>query len=87
VPRKPPIPKERKILALNLRRLRAERGISREELADLAGLHRTYVGSIERSERNVSIDNIAKLAAALKVEASDLLKGATIQHAVKGESR
>lgn len=76
MPRKPPIPKERKILALNLRRLRAERGISQEELADLAGLHRTYVGSIERSERNVSIDNIAKLAAALKVEASDLLKEA-----------
>lgn len=74
MPRKPPIPKERKILALNLRRLRAERGISQEGLADLAGLHRTYVGSIERSERNVSIDNIAKLAAALRVEASELLK-------------
>ena len=74
MPRKPPIPQERKILALNLRRLRAERGISQEGLADLAGLHRTYVGSIERSERNVSIDNIAKLAAALRIEASELLK-------------
>ncbi len=74
MPRKPSIPKERKILAANLRQLRAERGISQEGLADLAGLHRTYVGSIERSERNVSIDNIAKLAAALKVEARDLLK-------------
>lgn len=74
MPRKPPIPKERKILALNLRRLRAERRISQEGLADLAGLHRTYVGSIERSERNVSIDNIAKLAAALGTEASELLK-------------
>lgn len=74
MPRKPPIPKERKILALNLRRLRAERGISQEVLADLAGLHRTYVGSIERSERNVSIDNIAKLAAALKVQSSELLR-------------
>ena len=74
MPRKPPIPKERKILALNLRRLRAERRISQEGLADLAGLHRTYVGSIERSERNVSIDNIAKLAAALWTEDSELLK-------------
>jgi transcriptional regulator with XRE-family HTH domain len=43
-------------------------------LADLAGLHRTYVGSIERSERNVSIDNIAKLANALGVNISELLK-------------
>lgn len=74
MPRKPPIPKERKILALNLRRLRAELGISQEELADRAGLHRTYVGSVERSERNISIDNIAKLAAALKVEASALIE-------------
>lgn len=78
MPRKPSIPKERKILALNIRRLRAERGISQERLADLAGLHRTYVGSIERSERNVSIDNIAKLAAALKVEASELLKAPSL---------
>jgi transcriptional regulator with XRE-family HTH domain len=75
VPRKPPIPKERKILALNLRRLRAEQGISQEDLADRAGLHRTYVGSVERGERNISIDNIAKLAAALGVEANELLRG------------
>ncbi|MFZ0273139.1 MAG: helix-turn-helix transcriptional regulator [Acidobacteriaceae bacterium] len=79
MPRKPPIPKERKILALNLRRLRAEQGISQEELADLAGLHRTYVGSIERSERNVSIDNIAKPAAALRIEASELLKEPSVR--------
>lgn len=64
----------RNILALNIRRLRGERGISQEKLADLAGLHRTYVGSIERSERNVSIDNIAKLANALEVKISELVK-------------
>ena len=64
----------RSILALNLRSLRAERAISQEKLADLAGLHRTYVGSIERSERNVSIDNVAKLSKALAVSPSDLLK-------------
>jgi transcriptional regulator with XRE-family HTH domain len=43
-------------------------------LADLAGLHRTYVGSIERSERNVSIDNIEKLAAAFGITPSKLLE-------------
>lgn len=68
------IPKKRKILALNLRPLRAEQGISQEELADRAGLHRTYVGSVERSERNISIDNIAKLAGALGVKANELLQ-------------
>ena len=64
----------RNALARNLRRLRAERGISQEELAELAGLHRTYIGSIERCERNVSIDNIAKLAAAFGISPSKLLE-------------
>lgn len=68
------VPAPRLTLARNLRRLRAERGISQEELADLAGLHRTYVGSIERSERNISIDNIAKLAVAFGVAPSKLLQ-------------
>jgi transcriptional regulator with XRE-family HTH domain len=52
-------------------------------LADQAGLHRTYVGSIERSERNVSIDNIAKLAVALDVKVSTLLmeeRNGTVPH-------
>jgi transcriptional regulator with XRE-family HTH domain len=62
------------MLAYNIRRLRAERGLSQEGLADLAGLHRTYVGSIERSERNVSIDNISRLATALRVPPADLLR-------------
>jgi transcriptional regulator with XRE-family HTH domain len=70
------IPAPRSTLARNIRRLRAERGISQEELGDLAGLHRTYVGSIERGERNVSIDNIGKLAAALGVTPSKLLEDA-----------
>jgi len=43
-------------------------------LAELAGLHRTYIGSIERSERNISIDNIAKLAAVFSVSPSKLLE-------------
>jgi len=43
----------------------------------MAGLHRTYVGSVERSERNISIDNIEKLAKALGVSVPDLVKGGT----------
>lgn len=66
-------PSARLILSQNLRRERERRGFSQEHLADLAGLHRTYVGSVERGERNVSVDNIERLAAALGLEPSDLL--------------
>jgi transcriptional regulator with XRE-family HTH domain len=78
VPHRPKnIPAPRGTLARNLRRLRAERGISQEALADLAGLHRTYIGSIERSERNISIDNIGKLAVAFGITPSKLLENET----------
>lgn len=63
----------RERLARHLRALRASQGLSQEALADLAGLHRTYVGSIERQERNVSLDNIEKLARALGVDVAEVL--------------
>jgi transcriptional regulator with XRE-family HTH domain len=56
-----------------MRAIRVARGLSQEALAELANLHRTYVGSIERRERNVSLDNVEKLALALGVDICDLL--------------
>lgn len=60
--------------ATNLRKVRKELGYSQEELADLAGLHRTYVGSVERGERNISIDNMECLANALNRPLIDLMR-------------
>lgn len=62
-----------KIFGENLRFYRNEAGLSQEELAELAGIHRTYVGSVERGERNISLKNIEKLASALKIEPYKLL--------------
>lgn len=64
----------RDILATNMRRLRAERGLSQEALAHAAGLNRTYLSAVERAERNVSIDNIGRIAKGLRVEAWTLLR-------------
>jgi transcriptional regulator with XRE-family HTH domain len=63
----------RERLAQRLRAERALRDISQEQLAGLAGMHRTYVGSIERGERNVGIDNIELLANVLGLDISVLL--------------
>lgn len=64
----------RQIMAENLRVLRFSANVLREELAELCGLHRTYISDIERCNRNISIDNIEKIAQALHITASDLLK-------------
>jgi len=60
--------------AKNLKAVRLAVGFSQERLAEEAGLHRTYIGSVERAERNVSIDNMERLAAALNVDIADLLQ-------------
>jgi transcriptional regulator with XRE-family HTH domain len=64
----------RDTLAKNMRRLRAARGLSQEALAHESGLNRTYLSGVERSERNVSIDNIARIAEGLGIEPWKLLK-------------
>ena len=61
------------ILGANVRALRIERNLTQEQLADLCDLHRTYVGAIERGDRNVSLKNIVIIAQALNFEPSELL--------------
>lgn len=63
----------RERLAIQMRVRRQYLGISQEKLAEMAGLHRTYIGGIERAERNVSIDNIEKIANALQFDVLNLL--------------
>jgi transcriptional regulator with XRE-family HTH domain len=58
-----------------VRRRRQKLGVSQEAFADICGLDRTYVGGIERGERNVSIVNIEKIAKALRISLSELLRG------------
>lgn len=57
-----------------LREARHEAGMSQEELGFRSGLHRTYIGSIERGEQSISVDNVYKLAKALKVDAKILFE-------------
>jgi transcriptional regulator with XRE-family HTH domain len=58
-----------------VRAIRTSRGLSQEDLGDLANLDRTYIGGIERGERNPSLINILRIARALAVEPSALLEG------------
>lgn len=67
---------EQKIIKImfgkQVRKLREERGHSQEELADLCELDRTYIGGVERGERNVSLVNIIRISSGLKVETTEL---------------
>lgn len=72
VTRKTPVLRAK--FAARLRTFRHELELSQEEFADLCGLHRTYIGSIERGERNVSIDNIERIADSLGVPPARLFE-------------
>lgn len=62
-----------KVFGLNIQRLRKEKGLSQEKLAEIANVHRTYIGMIERAEKNITLLNIQKIAKALDVDPKDLL--------------
>jgi len=62
-----------RLLADNMRRLRAQRNWSQEKLAEECSLHRTYIGAVERLERNPSLASIAKIARAFGVQVWELL--------------
>jgi transcriptional regulator with XRE-family HTH domain len=61
------------IVGSNIRLRRHSIGLSQEALADLCGLHRTYIGAIERGERNITVNTLARVADALGCSALDLL--------------
>lgn len=64
----------RTIFGKRVRELRKAKGFSQESFADAVGVHRTYIGSIERGEQNVSLDNIERIAKALSVRLEVLFK-------------
>ena len=68
-----------KALSKNIKELRHELGWSQEDLADKSGLHRTYIGAVERGERNVSLSSLELIAAALNVTVPRLLNNSQEQ--------
>lgn len=62
-----------RLVALNVRSQRQAMGLSQEAFADRCGLHRTYIGAVERGERNITVNTLAKIATALGCPITDLL--------------
>lgn len=62
------------LFGMRVRQLRMERKFSQEKLAELSGLHRTYIGAVERGEKNITIRNAKKIAVALSITLSELIR-------------
>jgi len=63
-----------RIFGRNLRRYRQDRGLSQEDFADTLGVHRTYMGGVERGERNLTLRSVERLAARIGIPPLDLLR-------------
>lgn len=61
-------------VGLNLRRYRQERGLSQEAFADLVGVHRTYMGGLERGERNLTLRSVERIAGLIALDPIELLR-------------
>lgn len=75
----------REMLAVNVIRIRQQLGLSQEALAFKAGLHRTFVAHVERQARNISLDNVERLAVALEVPIHRLLKPVAAARRLDGD--
>jgi transcriptional regulator with XRE-family HTH domain len=74
-------------LARQIRSIRIRRGISQEELAFRADLHRTYISLIERSKKSLTVDSLARIASALDIKPSKLLASAEKRSGAKGGAK
>jgi len=72
-----------KVIAANLKKYRKELGLSQEAFSEKVGLHRTYISALEREKRNISIDNIQKIADALEIETYKLFIDAPTKDILK----
>jgi len=80
----------RKILSQfgdRVREARRDKGFSQEVLAERSGLHRTYIGTVERGERNPALVNLVRIADALELDVSSLMRGLTLGRGLRREVR
>ena len=77
----------RTALARQIRSIRIRRGISQEELAFRADLHRTYISLVERSKKSLTVDSLARIASALDIKPSKLLASAEKRFSAKGGAK